>query len=69
MSLPELAAAAGIASTLAGACWWALRHHSHPELARRDEVRGLRELMASHHESTLRELEIIREMVSRGGRR
>lgn len=64
MSLDLFLAAMGSLAASAGACLWMVHAHRHPEHVTRDELSLLRELIQQHHESTLRELEQIRDTLS-----
>jgi hypothetical protein len=48
--------------------WWWVKEHSHPELVHRNELDLLRSMMASQHEAVLRELQLLRDLLDRGGR-
>ncbi len=58
-----------VAAVGAGGSYWWVQSHTHPELIHRRELDLIRDLMSAQHAAVLRELEQLRELVSRFSRR
>lgn len=69
MSALEIALSLVAGAVSGGGVWLWAQTHSHPEHVNRNELELLRAMIQSQHEALLRELELLRQDVSRNSRR
>jgi len=60
-TLSDILPLVSIGSAFMGAVWWLASRHTHRDYVRREELEGLRALVATQYQAILRELSLLRQ--------